>query len=228
MASMHDWDWAEADRQFEQAIARQPRTSEARSWHAFLLSFADRFNEALAEARLAIELDPLAAVPQNILAAVLFIHGDHAGALAAATRAVALEPTSFVSHRSVGLAHYGAGRFAEARHAFEHALALSGRHQWMVAELCATLARLGDRAAADALHAELLARGGTEYIQRFVLTVTATALGRIDEALTMIEEACALREPVSFARLWPFFDPLRGLPRFEAVLDRVGKPGGVG
>ena len=224
MASMHDWNWPEAERQFQEAIGRDPRSSEARSWHAFLLSFAERFDEAIAEARLAIDLDPLSAVPLHTLSLVHFIRGQAGDALAAAERALALEPHSFVSYRSVGLAHYGAGRDAEARRAFEQALLLSARHQWIVAELTATLARAGELTAAAALHDELVARSSREYIQRFVLTVTTTALGRVDEALNLIEEAAALREPVSFARLWPFFDPLRPLPRFQAVLARVGRP----
>jgi hypothetical protein len=57
------------------------------------------------------------------------------------------------------------------------------------------------------------------------LAYTYLALGDSDRALTLLERAADQRDP---ALLWlgvdPRVDPLRGTPRFDALLARLGRP----
>ena len=54
---IYDWDWRAADREFRRAIELNPRYSTARQWYAWYLMAMGRFDEALAEGRVAVELD---------------------------------------------------------------------------------------------------------------------------------------------------------------------------
>jgi serine/threonine-protein kinase len=54
-----EWDWPSAETQFKRALELDPRNADAHSYYATLLSITGRHAEALAEAKLARELDPL-------------------------------------------------------------------------------------------------------------------------------------------------------------------------
>ncbi len=61
-------------------------------------------------------------------------------------------------------------------------------------------------------------------MQPTMFAIACAAVGRIDEAFSLLDRACEDRDPW-FAvnrRHWPDFDPLRGDPRFSVLLDRVG------
>ena len=50
-------------------------------------------------------------------------------------------------------------------------------------------------------------------------------MGELDDAIARVEQAIELREgSVAFLAVAPQFDPLRGDPRFEAILDRLNFP----
>src|SRR4030095_14705911 len=54
-----EWDWPSAETQIKRALELDPRNADAHSYYALLLSTSGRHGEALAEAKLARELDPL-------------------------------------------------------------------------------------------------------------------------------------------------------------------------
>src|SRR6185503_12300460 len=55
----YEWAWQEADRAFQEAIAIKPGYATAHQWYAEYLISQERFDEAEAEARRALEMDPL-------------------------------------------------------------------------------------------------------------------------------------------------------------------------
>jgi serine/threonine-protein kinase len=56
---IYDWDWVGAERELSRAIQLNPRYSTAHQWYSWFLAAMGRFDEALAEGRAAMELDPL-------------------------------------------------------------------------------------------------------------------------------------------------------------------------
>jgi tetratricopeptide (TPR) repeat protein len=55
----HDWDWSGAEKEFQRAIALNPDYVMAHPWYGWTLANTGRFEESIAEARRALELDPL-------------------------------------------------------------------------------------------------------------------------------------------------------------------------
>ena len=183
-----------------------PEVSRSLAWHAALTGDV---STATAAAGHAVALDPLSAVShitQSTIGTALR-RGDDARR--AAMKAIELAPSSFMAHRALAAAEVLDGNVDAARPELDQATLLSRRHQWCVAELAVVCSRLGDRAAADALHEELMRRSTTEYVQRHVLALTSAALGRSSDAAALLEQARRLREPLPFLRLWPYFDGLQ-------------------
>lgn len=59
IAFVSEWDWAKAEREFLKALAINPNDALTRIWYSHLLCVLHRHDEALPQAKLAIDLDPL-------------------------------------------------------------------------------------------------------------------------------------------------------------------------
>ena len=101
------------------------------------------------------------------------------------------------------------------------AIQLSARPPLLVAFLGYTYARAGKAAEAQKVIEELQARQGG-YIALFLARIR-TALGQHDEALRLLQQVYDDRsESIVWLKVDPTFDALRGDPRFDALLKRVG------
>ena len=56
---LYDWDWASAERAFKRCLELTPTSLGARVWYPILLAVIGRHDEAIAEAKRAIDIDPL-------------------------------------------------------------------------------------------------------------------------------------------------------------------------
>ena len=66
-----DWDWSRAEAEFARAIDLNPGHAPTRQWHAMFLASRSRFDAALAEMRVALDLDPLSLVIQTGIGRIL-------------------------------------------------------------------------------------------------------------------------------------------------------------
>ena len=171
---------------------------------------------AIAEA---IQLDPLNPAVFKTQGLVRYARGDHAGAIAAAQRGLALSPQRATLHGDIGNALVQLDRLDEANDAFTQEkaglLALPG--QAIVA------ARRGDEAAAQA-HFDALVRqyGDNGFYQQAQVLAQWRKPG---EALDALDNAFAVKDSGLVTLLVdPYLDPLRGDPRFHALLQSIHFP----
>jgi len=65
----------------------------------------------------------------------------------------------------------------------------------------------------------------TQWQSPVSLALAYMGVGRIDEAVAKLEEACKIGHPLMvWLHLWPVFDPLRGHKRFKALIRRMKLP----
>ena len=68
-----------------------------------------------------------------------------------------------------------------------------------------------------------------DYLDPYYPAVAAGALGDSDRAFELLDELCAGPSVSGFNVLVdPLLDPLRGDPRYDAILERLGLPPGEG
>jgi len=84
-------------------------------------------------------------------------------------------------------------------------------------------AQLGDKEAAARLLAELEELSEHRYVSSYWRTLLYVSLGNRDEAIRWLEQALADRDTlgVNLITVDPMLDPLRGDPRFEALVQKV-------
>ena len=221
-----DRNWAAAAQGLRRAIQLNPRYVAARYWFALYLSLVEgQFEEALAHARRAVELDPLAALPLAQLGMVLVGAGRHEEALAPLRRSTELAPAMLLPRLYLGVTCNHLGHAAEAIASLELAAAVSGRHPWSLAFLAVSVGSQGRSADAEALHDELAARARREYVQASMLALATAAAGRVDEAFALLNRACDDRDGIlMFSKRFPAFALLQKDPRMAEIYRRIGFP----
>lgn len=224
-ALLFENDVARAGLEFRRSLEFNPNYVLARCWHAlhFLQWASGRFEEGIAEARRALDLDPLSSYVAMTLAACLCTAGRFNEAIEAARRAVQLDPESFVAHWMLGVSLGTAGQFEEAVATLEGAARRSGRHTLALTCLAGVFGQWGKRSEAAAVHRELIDRASRGYISGAHLAIAAEAAGLREEAVTYARRAWEEREPpfILWARHFPQFRSLRADPRFAALLREM-------
>jgi len=215
-----DWKFAEGLAELNRAKELSPTNPTANDLLARIIVYLGRFDEAERQARQAVELDPLSTVTQGNLARVLFYAGKLDEADTAARKAAELQPTGAGTRRFQVLiaAQRGDGEAAlrEAQ--------LEPDPSFRRFELAVAHYIRGDRAAADAALADLIANAAREGFAYQIAEVYALR-GEKDKAFEWLQTALDDRDA---GMLGLSADPLlRGLrddPRYKNLVAKVGLP----
>ena len=228
IAFVRDWDWATTGREFRRSLELNPNYVQARCWYAmaYLQGTREDHEAAIAEARVAVDIDPLSPYTHTMLAYVLAAAGLVGEAVEEARRGAESDPDSYWGQFVLATVYHCAARLSEAEGAYQRALSASKRHPLALANLGRLYADWEKPADAAAVDAELLARSRKEYVQPITLTLAAACAGRTKEALGFLEQACEERDPwLAWGALTsPWFEPLRTLPEYEEILTRMKLP----
>lgn len=214
------FDWEEARRGLDEALALDPENSDAHRAHAAYLASQGRLGEALAAARRALILNPRSAPTAGDVAWYTFLNRRYKEALDAARRASAIDPEE-----------------QWARWFFVEAAFAAGETEVALAQARALLAKAQDRPPLPApperltrlrdfwewqLQA-LTARESQQPVPAARLAVLALYLGDRERALRLLEDPSrSYGYYHAFLAVDPRFDPLRGEPRFQKVLQALG------
>jgi len=219
----HDWDFQQARTLLERGIALNPSNVAAYTWLGMYHALRGDSDVALEWARRAIKVDPLAAPAGYIELFALYVSQRYREAVECARRVLTLNPGYAEGHRCLGACLLAIGETKAGLDALRHAIELPGPTTWSTAYLATARARLGDLEEAERLLAELERRREDEWISAMTFGVVYAALGRFDEALDAVEESFEERAVwlVSLG-VEPAWGALRGHPRFEAAVARVG------
>src|SRR5689334_6965763 len=219
-----NWQWAEAERDYERSLRLDPNSAQAHQWYGELLLIDGRAPLAQTQLKRATELDPLSPIIFGSYGLALAAARQPDAAVAAARRAVELDSTLLVSRFMLGTVYLQANRIAEATRELENAARLDATSVPTMGLLGYAYARAGKTSQATEL-----ARGLESSIGKKAGAAAAAArvylgLGDNGRALTLLERAATIHDPFfsSESMLESFFDPIRADPRFEALVTRVG------
>ncbi len=218
----YEWDLTGAEQAFRRAIALNPSYSVAHSWYGvWLLRPLGRFDEAIREVRIGMQLDPLAPFIHNNLGIVLYDARRYDEAIEEYRRALEAVPDWAFAHFCLGRAYRAKGMLGEALAEYQTALRLNPNDAEVLAEIGSFYATTGRRREAIKILEQARARGDPNLVASFAGLYLA--LGEKDSALAALERAFAT-QPATLRTLKvaPTWDPLRGEPRFRNLLRKLG------
>jgi TolB-like protein/Tfp pilus assembly protein PilF len=220
-ALQKDWEWAEAEAEYKQAIALSPSDAGAHASFSYWFLCQGRTQEALEWARRAQELDPLALHGIEI-GWILFHSRRYDESIRELRTVLTIEPESPMALWYLGFALIGAEQFDEAIQVLEKAASVSHRSSAVLGVLVRAYARGGRRADALRVLEELHQRRKAGYVPTAAFLNAYLGLGDTEQAFIWLERAAQERSNMTqFLKVHPFFDPLRGDPRFAAFLRRA-------
>ena len=156
LASVHDYNWPEAAREFELALASPSPPAEAHwAYAALYLGVFGRFDESSAVMRRAVEQDPLSVMWRGVLMGHLMNGRRYEEALQEGLKALDITQTEVHPFLGLGEAYLGLGRVAEAAASAEKAHRNFPHHSMPIGLLAACLMRLGEKNRAAALVQEM-------------------------------------------------------------------------
>jgi TolB-like protein/tetratricopeptide (TPR) repeat protein len=219
----YDWQWAEAERSLQRAIALNPSYALARIWYANLLCSRGRFDEALQEVLAARSLDPLSLIVNTNVGWVLYRAGRNDEAIAEYRKALELDPTYLQGHMRLAESYRHAGRFGEAIVEAERVVELSNRNLGSVVALELLRLQAGRANDFDRRITELIAGLPQTYTSPGAIANFYFGAGRNEEGFRWLDRAFRERtNNMVYLTVEPVYDGVRDDPRFQALVRAVG------
>jgi TolB-like protein len=214
-----EWKFVEGLNELKRAKELSPANPTANDLLARVIVYVGRIDEAERQARQAVELDPLSVPPRNNLARVLFSAGKLDEADAMARKAAELQPAAASSHRWQVLVAVQRGDGQTAlREAQQEPDPGYRRFELALAQYVR-----GDRVAADAALADLIATGRDQLA--YQIAQVYAVRGETEKAFEWLQIAFDNHDTGMLGLL---IDPLlRGLrddSRYRSFLGKMGLP----
>jgi serine/threonine protein kinase/tetratricopeptide (TPR) repeat protein len=214
----YEWDWAGAEREYKRAIELNPSSQMAHDGYSYYLAWLGRFDEAIAEAKRAFELQPLSRIG---LAAAYAFARRYDDSIREAQRELELFPANPAAHLWLGGGYLFKGRNAEAISECQKLRELEPgvSTAWVSATAYAFAGRKSEA------HKELKEYLNAPYVDPWMVAGIYAGLGEKDKAIEWLERAYKDRSPnITLLKVDPWFDSLRSDPRFQDLLRRMNFP----
>jgi TolB-like protein len=221
----YDFDLTSAEREFQLCIQHSPGYSIGHMWYGACLCAAGRFEESLAEARLAVQLDPLSVIVRWATSHYFFLARRYDEALDHARAAIEIDPNLPMTRMIMGIVMELHGDYKLAIAEFQEAVRLSGDAPLQLALLAGAYGRAGQHENGHRALSDLHKLGSQSYVMPYWVALAYTGLNERDEALRWLNEGCTNHAAwMTYLGVDPRWDSLRSDARFQDLLRRMNVP----
>jgi tetratricopeptide (TPR) repeat protein len=221
----YDRNWTAAGRHFEQALTVNPSYVMSHASYPLFLGSLGRFEESVAAAKRALDLDPASPAGSHFLAVQFYLSRQFDQAIQECHKTLEMDPNYAIAYALLGQAYSGKGLYREALPDLDQYLALS-RGSASSLELSGYAhAQLGERNEALRMVDELRELAKRSFVSSFSFALVYAGLEDRDQAFMWLEKACEERfNRLAYVKVEAFWDPLSSDPRFAELLRRIGVP----
>jgi len=223
IALYRNWDWPTARSELEAALLLNPGYDEAHQILGDYYEFVGDWDRAIAEGIRSTRVSPDNVSMLLNLGITYIFARRYPEAEETCLQALGLRPESSFGHRCLAEARAGMGDLAGGLEYLEEAARLAPDNQPLLAQQAIFFMASGQAERARAVIGVLdrLEREGA-YVSPLIRAMVHMALGEHERALDLIGTAIDEKAPwTPGIQAWPYFDPLRGHERFEALVHKV-------
>jgi TolB-like protein/Tfp pilus assembly protein PilF len=220
-AMNQDWDWATQNKEFRRALELNPNSAAVHWAYANYLNRVGLANDAVAEAKVALQLDPVSSRSYMNLSFVYYYARQYDEALAQIERAVAMHPDPLETAFPLSIIYVEKRQYDKAIHEFQK----MGDAPHGLGHLGNAYARRGLKSEARAVVPKLKEHVDKTGVGRYEIALVYAGLQENDKAFEWLESAFQVRDKgLTYLKVDPCLDSLRSDERFTALLQRVGIP----
>jgi TolB-like protein/Tfp pilus assembly protein PilF len=205
-----------AKQEYERAFDLNPNSGEALSYHAWHLVENGRFEEAIAEKKRSLLLDPLSPLANSELGSILIEAHRTDKAIRQLQKTIEMDPNFAAAHHRLGGAYRQAGQYELAVLEIQKGITLNPTPQRL--ENLADLYReWGKTAEARQVISDLVQMSKHRYVPPDLIARAYAKLGEKEQALKWLEKTSEDDMPDLSC---PEFDAMRSNPRFHKLEER--------
>lgn len=221
-----DWNWNEAEREFRRAVELNPNDAGTHwRYGMFYLMPVGRLDEAIAEGKRSLELEPLDLNHGANLSGLYFYAGRYDEALEQARQVHGLDANFIVGRWALSQAYIQKGMYAEAIELNERALQTEPNNPVFLRFAGIAYAKAGRRQEAEKIIDRFREIAKTQYVMSYHLALIYSALGDKEKAIAELETAFNEHDYLlPRIQVEPFLDPLRNESRFQELVKRMRFP----
>ncbi len=220
---LYAFDFSRAGTEFERAIELNPNYAIARQQYGnILLSALGRFDEAIAQGKRAVELDPLSLVINADLGVDYYFARRYDEAIAQLRKTVEIDPGYYYAHIDLGEALEMKGERDAAIAEYQKAQALND-DPYILGLLARIYGLSGKKIEAEKILNQLKEVSTQRYVAAYSFALGYLGLGDKEHALQWLEQSYQDRAgcDIGWIRVDPFLDPLHDDPHFEAIAEKI-------
>ncbi len=219
----YDWDWESAEREYKRAIELSPNYATGHEWYAIFLMGLGRFDEAIAEAQKALELNPISSMINAVLGDVFYFSRLYDKALEQYQKTIEIDPNFPWAYIWQGITYLEKQMNDQALESLQKAESISKDVTYGLGYLGMGYALAGQKEEAKKVLDRLDDLSKKKYVAWCYKAFVYTGLGEIEIAFDCWDKACEEREPdLFYIKTIPWLDKLRSDPRYEALLKKIG------
>ena len=221
IAYLMEWNWEKSEKEFLKALAINPNDANSRVLYAHLLFILQRYDEAISQAQLALELDPLNP-NMKIWASVVLLADDPKSFLEVGEEVAAADPNNTMAYSVIEGAAYYCEDYDKAMKATKHLLA----EEVDFKEVDRIFGESGFVAANEEIlrQLELIAQNG--FVAPVGMWCRYLMVDQPDKAMEWIEKGFEVRAPHMPYIASPGYscEPLFDNPRFIEIIQKMNLP----
>lgn len=218
----YDWDWSGAEHAFKKGIELNPNFARGYGQYALLLAAFERFDEALKQCDISLEIDPLSMIQYSDKGWYYFLMEDYDKAIQYEKKAIELDPDFPPAYMVLGQIYLEMGMLKDAINTLQKGTVFSNDNLGIKGTLGLAYAKAGKREKALEILDELEKLSTETFVPASRIALIYGDFGDNDKAFQWLDKAYEYRDfYLAWLKVDPKFGSLRTDPRFTALLKKM-------